>query len=72
MRRITQDHFRLSNEKDRLFNFNERVIFGRFDLMIRRVNKLMTIFTTIQQFRQFNEQQVGVGGRRCVCDRRYR
>ena len=41
-----------------MFNFNERAVFGRFDLLIRRLNKLKSLFETVQQFKLLSEQQV--------------
>jgi len=36
--------------KGKQFDFNENVIFGKFDLFCRRVEKLVDMFTTVEQF----------------------
>ena len=52
-----QEHYRLTKDKlltlpkGKQFDFNEQLIFGRFDLFCRRVVKLIDMFSTIHQFR---------------------
>ena len=38
------------NPKGKQFDFNENIIFGKFDLFCRRVEKLVDMFSTVQQF----------------------
>ena len=38
------------NPKGKQFDFNENIIFGKFDLFCRRVEKLVDMFTTVEQF----------------------
>jgi dynein heavy chain len=38
------------NPKGKQFDFNENVIFGKFDLFCRRVEKLIDMFSTVEQF----------------------
>jgi hypothetical protein len=57
-RRITQEAFQTAGQKGRLFDFNERVIFGRFDLLIRRLNKLKSLFELVHQYKLLSEYQV--------------
>ena len=46
--RLTKDRL-LATPKGKQFDFNERTIFGKFDLFCRRVVKLIDLFSTIHQ-----------------------
>ena len=52
-----QEQYRLVKErlestpKGKQFDFNERNIFGKFDLFCRRIVKLIDMFQTVQQVR---------------------
>jgi len=50
--RLTKERLESATPKGKLFDFNERTIFGKFDLFCRRVVKLIDMFSTIQQFTQ--------------------
>jgi hypothetical protein len=47
--RLTRDKL-AENPKGKQFDFNENVIFGKFDLYGRRVEKLIDMFSTVEQF----------------------
>ena len=47
--RMTRDKL-AENPKGKQFDFNENIIFGKFDLYCRRVEKLIDMFTTVEQF----------------------
>ena len=38
------------NSKNKQFDFSENLIFGKFDLFCRRVEKLIDMFSTVEQF----------------------
>ena len=46
--RLTKDRL-LATPKGKQFDFNERTIFGKFDLFCRRAVKLIDLFSTIHQ-----------------------
>jgi dynein heavy chain len=47
--RLTRDKL-AENPKGKQFDFNENIIFGKFDLYCRRVEKLIDMFNTVEQF----------------------
>jgi dynein heavy chain len=47
--RATRDKL-AENPKGKQFDFNENLIFGKFDLFCRRVEKLIDMFSTVEQF----------------------
>ena len=48
--------------KGKQFEFSVNQIFGKFDLFCRRVNKLIELFGTIQQFRTLEKHNLeGIG-----------
>eukprot|EP00960_Hanusia_phi_P009624 279741-Hanusia_phi.AAC.2 len=47
--RVTKEKL-MTQPKVKQFDFNESEIFGKFDLFCKRVQKLIDMFTTIQQF----------------------
>merc|ERR1711871_22386 len=47
--RLTRDKL-LTQPKGKQFDFNEPAIFGKFDLFCRRVDKLIDMFQTVDQF----------------------
>ena len=55
-----QEQYRLVKErlestpKGKQFDFNERNIFGKFDLFCRRLVKLIDMFQTVQQVRSLH------------------
>ena len=46
---MTRDKL-LTQPKGKQFDFNESAIFGKFDLFVRRVEKLIEMFSTVEQF----------------------
>jgi dynein heavy chain len=48
----------LSLPKGKQFDFNETMIFGRFDLFCRRVVKLVDMFGTIYQFKSLSQHRL--------------
>lgn len=47
--RLTRDRL-LAQPKAKQFDFDEKAIFFKFDLLAKRLHKLTTMFTTIHQF----------------------
>ena len=54
--KITRDRL-MSQPRGKQFDFDERKIFGKFDLFCKRVSKLIDLFTTIQQFSTLAEHK---------------
>jgi len=48
----------MQQPKVKQFDFNESQIFGKFDLYCKRVQKLIDMFQTIDQFRSLSQHQV--------------
>lgn len=44
--------------KGKQFDFNETVIFGKFDMLCKRVQKLHDMFTTVHQFTSLSQHKV--------------
>jgi len=55
--RLTKDKL-MQQPKVKQFDFNESQIFGKFDLYCKRVQKLIDMFQTIDQFRSLSQHQV--------------
>lgn len=59
-----QEQYRITKEKlttqpkVKQFDFNESEIFGKFDLFCKRVQKLIDMFTTIQQFSSLANHEI--------------
>jgi len=59
-----QEQYRVTKEKlttqpkVKQFDFNESEIFGKFDLFCKRVQKLIDMFTTIQQFSSLANHEI--------------
>ena len=59
-----QDQYRLQKERlqcqpaSKQFDFNEAQIFGKFDLFCKRLQKLMDLFTTIDQFNALASREI--------------
>jgi dynein heavy chain len=55
--RLTKDKL-MQQPKVKQFDLNESQIFGKFDLYCKRVQKLIDMFQTIDQFRSLSQHQV--------------
>mmetsp|Transcript_13743 Transcript_13743/g.31844 ORF Transcript_13743/g.31844 Transcript_13743/m.31844 type:complete len:4493 (+) Transcript_13743:136-13614(+) len=55
--RLTKDKL-MTQPKVKQFDFNESQIFGKLDLFCKRVQKLMDMFTTIQQFSMLSNHKI--------------
>ena len=59
-----QEQYRITKEKlatqpkVKQFDFNESDIFGKFDLFCKRIQKLIDMFTTIQQFSSLAQHEI--------------
>lgn len=59
-----QEHYRVTKDKlltlpnSKQFDFDESIIFGRFDLFCRRMTKLIDMFSTIQQFQSLADHKL--------------
>jgi dynein heavy chain len=59
-----QEQYRITKEKlttqpkVKQFDFNESEIFGKFDLFCKRIQKLIDLFTTIQQFSALIDHEI--------------
>ena len=54
--KITRDRL-MSQPRGKQFDFNDRQIFGKFDLFCKRISKLIDLFTTIEQFSTLAEHK---------------
>lgn len=48
------------------FEMDERTVFLRFELFVKRLNKLISMFTTVHQFSSLEQHTHISGERRCV------